>query len=134
MSVTEAVQQSVHLEGIGQIAISVADLERSKDFYGNKLGLAHLFDAGVMSFYRCGQVRLLIGFSDKPVATGGMILYFRVANIDEVCSVLGARGVEFVQGPHLVAKMTDHDLWMAFLHDPDRHLIGLMSEKPHVAA
>ena len=32
--------------------------------------------------------------------------------------------------PHLVAPMPDHDLWMAFIRDPDGHLIGLMMEAP----
>jgi methylmalonyl-CoA/ethylmalonyl-CoA epimerase len=27
-----------------------------------------------------------------------------------------------------VAKMPDHELWMAFLRDPDRNLIALMCE------
>jgi hypothetical protein len=26
--------------------------------------------------------------------------------------------------------MPDHDLWMAFIRDPDGHLIGLMMEVP----
>jgi methylmalonyl-CoA/ethylmalonyl-CoA epimerase len=28
----------------------------------------------------------------------------------------------------MIARMPDHDLWMAFLRDPDRNLLGLMSE------
>jgi methylmalonyl-CoA/ethylmalonyl-CoA epimerase len=34
----------------------------------------------------------------------------------------------FVQPPHLVAKMPDHELWMAFLKDPDGNTLALMSE------
>jgi methylmalonyl-CoA/ethylmalonyl-CoA epimerase len=30
--------------------------------------------------------------------------------------------------PHLVARMKDHDLWMAFFRDPDQNLLALMSE------
>jgi methylmalonyl-CoA/ethylmalonyl-CoA epimerase len=46
---------------------------------------------------------------------------------------LAGRGVPFVQPPHIVAKMPDHDLWIAFFKDPDDHTIGLMSEVPRVA-
>jgi hypothetical protein len=30
--------------------------------------------------------------------------------------------------------MPDHDLWLAFLRDPDGHTIGLMCEMPPTAA
>jgi len=30
--------------------------------------------------------------------------------------------------PHLIAKMPDHDLWMAFFRDPDRNAFALMAE------
>jgi methylmalonyl-CoA/ethylmalonyl-CoA epimerase len=34
----------------------------------------------------------------------------------------------FEQSPHFVAKLPDHDLWMAFFRDPDGNLLALMSE------
>jgi methylmalonyl-CoA/ethylmalonyl-CoA epimerase len=36
--------------------------------------------------------------------------------------------VTFIQKPHLVAKMPDHDVWMAFLADPDGDAIARMYE------
>jgi methylmalonyl-CoA/ethylmalonyl-CoA epimerase len=134
MSEVQSIEAGAKLEGIGQIAIYVTDLARSKEFYGQALGLAHLFDAGTMSFFKCGNVRLLIGASDKPVATGGVILYFRVADIDQACAALSARGVVIAQQPQLVARMPDHDLWLAGVNDPDGHPIQLMCEKPRPAA
>jgi methylmalonyl-CoA/ethylmalonyl-CoA epimerase len=44
------------------------------------------------------------------------------------------RGVTFVDEPHLVAPMPDHDLWMCFFRDPDGHTIALMSERPKSAS
>jgi methylmalonyl-CoA/ethylmalonyl-CoA epimerase len=38
--------------------------------------------------------------------------------------------VVFHQRPHLVAKMPDHELWLAFLKDPDENILGVMSEVP----
>jgi methylmalonyl-CoA/ethylmalonyl-CoA epimerase len=43
---------------------------------------------------------------------------------------LRRRGVVFDGEPHLIAKMDDHDLWMAFFHDPDGHSFALMQEAP----
>jgi methylmalonyl-CoA/ethylmalonyl-CoA epimerase len=37
--------------------------------------------------------------------------------------------VEFVQEPHLVARMKSHDLWLAFLKDPAGNALALMEER-----
>ncbi len=57
-------------------------------------------------------------------------IYFRVADLALVVTELRAKGLEIVSEPHLTAPMPDHDLWMAFIKDPDGHLIGLMMEAP----
>ena len=121
----------VHLGEIGQIAVTVSDLGRSKDFYQNVLGMQFLFDAGPMAFFQCGKIRFAIGTSKKPVSPSGTILYFRVADIQSIHAALAAKGVAFVQEPHQVARMAGHDLWLAFLRDPDGNPIGLMCELPH---
>lgn len=35
----------------------------------------------------------------------------------------------FQAPPGLVARMADHELWMAFFYDPDQNLLALMCEK-----
>jgi methylmalonyl-CoA/ethylmalonyl-CoA epimerase len=119
---------AVHLESIGQIALTVRDLAESKRFYQETLGMKFLFDAGTMAFFQCGDIRLMIGLAEKPVIPEGTILYFRVEEIQSVCAALKEKGVEFVQEPLLVAKMPNHDLWLAFLKDPSGNTLGLMSE------
>lgn len=119
---------SIQLNDIGQIGLAVRDLGRAKDFYQQTLGMKFLFDAGTMAFFQCGGIRLMIGLAEEAVAIGGTILYFRVTEIERVHSVLKNRGVEFVQPPHLVARMPDHELWMAFLKDSEGNTLGLMSE------
>lgn len=127
--------EAVHLEEIGQIAVTVANLEEAKAFYRDVLGMRFLFDAGTMAFFQCGTVRLLIGASEpgaggKPAAgMDGTILYFRVTDIQAVHAALRGKGVAFVQGPHLVARMKSHDLWLAFLKDPAGNALGLMEER-----
>jgi methylmalonyl-CoA/ethylmalonyl-CoA epimerase len=124
----ETMEQSVQLNDIGQIALTVRDLGRAKDFYQNTLGMRFLFDAGTMAFFQCGAIRLMIGLSEESVSIGGTILYFRVSDIQRVHGALEGRGAAFVQPPHLVARMPDHELWMAFLKDPEGNTLGLMSE------
>jgi methylmalonyl-CoA/ethylmalonyl-CoA epimerase len=124
----EDVKQSVHLGEIGQIALMVEDIQRAKDFYQNTLGMQLLFEAGAMAFFQCGAIRLMLGTSEKPVSSGGTILYFKVADILKVHSMLKVRGVSIVQEPHVAARMKSHDLWLSFLKDPDGNTLALMSE------
>jgi hypothetical protein len=57
-------------------------------------------------------------------------LYFRCADIALAVAELEKRGPAFTGKPHLIARMDDHDLWMAFLKDPDDHTLALMQEAP----
>jgi methylmalonyl-CoA/ethylmalonyl-CoA epimerase len=57
------------------------------------------------------------------------VLYIKVHDIDASFGEMRARGVEFVDEPHLIASMPDHDLWMTFFRDPDGHTLALMCER-----
>ena len=122
----------VHLEKIGQIAITVTDVARAKDFYLNTLGMRFLFEAGPLVFFQCGDIRLMLSNSQVAEPRGGTIVYFKVEDIQIVHEQLQQKGVDLVRAPHLVAKMPDHNLWMMFLRDPDANLIGVMSEVPRL--
>ena len=65
----------VHFEKIGQIAITVTDLARARDFYLNTLGMRFLFDAGQMTFFQCGDIRLMIGTGEAEAPRGGTALW-----------------------------------------------------------
>ena len=94
------------------------------------LGLPFLFEAPPhLAFFDCGGVRLMLTIPEKPEFDHpASIIYFRVPNMQETTAVLKSRGVSFDSEPHLIAKMPNHDLWMAFLRDPEKNLIGVMSE------
>ena len=128
MSHPDVAPAVVNLEKIGQIAITVDDLARAKDFYQNTLGMKFLFDAGQLAFFQCGDVRLMLSTPEKPEPRGGTILYYKVDDIHAMHAALTSRGVKFFQEPHLIARMPDHDLWMAFLKDTEGNTIGVMCE------
>ena len=67
---------------------------------------------------------------DKPEKTeaGTSIIYFKVPEIQEAHEQMKSRGVQFVDEPHLIAKLPDHDLWMTFFRDSEGNLLGMMSE------
>lgn len=114
---------------LGQIAMNVADTGRSVEFYRDTLGIPFLFEFPKLAFFDCGGVRLML--SAAPEQAGkqhASILYFRVEEIRAAHRTLAARGVKFVDEPHLVARLPDHELWMTFFEDPDGNLLALMTE------
>lgn len=125
------IHSPVHFDRIRQVAIGVRDPAQAKQFYQHVLGMKLLFEAGGMAFFQCGEVRLMLGPSDAPAAGGSVLLYFLVPDIEQAHAALSEHQVEFIQPPQLVAKMPDHDLWIAFLKDPDGNILGMMSEVRH---
>lgn len=95
------------------------------------LGLKKLYRFGDLTFFDCAGVRLLL----EKVAKAGDLkpqgcIYFRCADIALSVAELEKRGLTFDGKPHLIARMDDHDLWMAFFKDPDGHTLALMQEAP----
>ena len=117
---------------IGQIAMTVRDTARSVAFYRDVLGLPLLFEAPPgLAFFDCAGQRLMLAMPEAGAEpTGNSPLYFRVPDVHAAHRALAARGATFVDQPHLVARMPDHELWMVFLRDPDDNLLALMAEMP----
>jgi methylmalonyl-CoA/ethylmalonyl-CoA epimerase len=117
------------LDRIGQVAVPVTDVERATAFYRDTLGMRFLFAAPPgLAFFDLGGVRLMLDGPAGAQAGNGSILYYQVADLQAAFATLSERGVRFEREPHLVAKLPDHELWMAFLRDPDGNLLALMSE------
>ncbi len=121
----------LNLDHIGQIAMSAADIDRAEAFYAEIVGLRKLFRFGDLVFFDCAGVRLMIEKSiDARKIAAASVIYFKCADIGLARAELIQRGALFVDDPHRVAPMEDHDLWMSFFHDPDDHLLALMMEAP----
>lgn len=125
----DAVEMEFGLDRIGQIAQPVTDVERAISFYRDVLGLRFLFKAPPgLGFFDCGGVRLMLDGPAASQAGQGSVLYYRVDDLDAAFEALSDRGVVFQAEPHFVAKLPDHELWMAFFRDPDHNLLALMAE------
>jgi methylmalonyl-CoA/ethylmalonyl-CoA epimerase len=121
----------LNLSHIGQIALAVADVDRAEAFYEKTLGLRKLYRFGDLTFFDCAGVRLMHEKAHAPENIArASVIYFRCADIALAVRELQSRGVAFESKPHLIAKMDDHDLWMAFFKDPDGHTLALMQEAP----
>ena len=116
---------------IGQIAITVSDVEKALTFYRDVLGLTFLFSpAPTLAFLAAGSVRIMLSTPQGAGTVGAnSILYFKVADITAVSAAIVSRGAIEERPPQLAAKLPDHELWIGFIRDPDGNLVGLMEEK-----
>src|SRR3954469_12800302 len=100
---------NIGISQIGQIAVNVQDPERATAFYRDVLQLSLLFQAGGLSFFNCGGVRLMLSRAEKPEFNHpSSILYFRVPDISAAYNKLKDSGVRMEGEPHVIAKMPDH--------------------------
>ena len=116
------------LSTIGQIGVPVKDITRAVDFYRDVLGLPFLFQAGNLAFFDCDGTRLLLDGVEEAAGHESSILYFKVDDIECTTEAIRARGAEITGEPHIIAKMPDHDLWMAFFLDSEGNTMALMAE------
>jgi methylmalonyl-CoA/ethylmalonyl-CoA epimerase len=135
MTGVTGVTGNIGVTRIGQIAFTVSDLAGAVTFYRDVLGLRFLFEAPPnLAFFECGGTRLMLTPPEREGAFAGQqfnsILYYTVADIQAAASALSARGVEFEQPPHIVARLAAADVWIASFRDPDGHPLALISEVP----
>jgi methylmalonyl-CoA/ethylmalonyl-CoA epimerase len=117
------------LARIGQIAVPVTDIDKADAIYRDVLGMRFLFQAPPgLGFFDCAGVRLMLDAPAAANAGQGSVIYYQVPDLQAAFETLSGRGVSFEAKPHLIARMPDHELWMAFFRDPDRNLLALMSE------
>jgi catechol 2,3-dioxygenase-like lactoylglutathione lyase family enzyme len=122
----------VNLDRIAQIAIPVRDLPRATAFYRDTLGMRFLFDAAPgLAFFDCGGVRLMLAKPEQSEADReASIIYYRVDNMDTAVNTLRTRGVTLVADPHVIARLDNHDIWMAFFRDSEHNLLALTADVP----
>jgi methylmalonyl-CoA/ethylmalonyl-CoA epimerase len=120
------------LRRIRQIAVTVRDLDRAVAFYRDTLGMPFLFQAPPgLAFFDCGGVRLMLALPEQGEApSGNSIIYYAVDDIQAAHRTLTGRGVRFGGEPHVVARMPDHDLWLAEFRDSEDNRLALMCEVP----
>jgi catechol 2,3-dioxygenase-like lactoylglutathione lyase family enzyme len=113
---------------IGQISRTVRDIKASERWYGEVLGLPHLYTFDKLAFFDCGGTRLFLTQAEAPQEHES-ILYLRVPDIELAHRTLQGRGVEFLGAPHMIHKHGDGtEEWMAFFKDPDGRPLAIMSQ------
>jgi len=116
-----------------QVALGVSDLAASEAFYAEVLGLRHIatYDPPGLVFFDLDGTRLLL-----EKGGGNSVLYLWVDDIDTRVRDLEARGVVFIQPPHMIFPddagtfgPPGEQEWMAFFTDPAGNTIALATRK-----
>jgi DNA-binding CsgD family transcriptional regulator/catechol 2,3-dioxygenase-like lactoylglutathione lyase family enzyme len=120
---------SLEIGLIGQIARSVKDVAAARAWYGETLGLQHLYSFGNLAFFDCGGVRLFLSEGDGGASANDSILYFRVPDVRTAHTKLAAKGVEFTHAPHMIHRHEDGtEEWMAFFKDNEDRPLAIMAQ------
>ncbi|HVW75342.1 MAG TPA: LuxR C-terminal-related transcriptional regulator [Rhizomicrobium sp.] len=123
-SVEEAMGETLTLGPLGQVSRKVKDIAAARVWYGETLGLKHLYSFGDLAFFDLGGSRLFLSQGDGEDS----ILYFRVPDVRSAHAALAARGIEFVNAPHMIHRHEDGtEEWMAFFKDNDGRPLAIMS-------
>jgi len=120
--------ETLTLGALGQVSRKVRDIAAARAWYGEVLGLTHLYSFGDLAFFDMGGTRLFLSQAEE-VGEGESILYFRVADIHAARDALAARGAVFTHAPHMIHRHADGtEEWMAFLSDNDGRPLGIMAQ------
>jgi methylmalonyl-CoA/ethylmalonyl-CoA epimerase len=120
------------LGALGQVSLHVRDIARAERFYGETLGLPHVFTFGDLAFFDMDGTRLYLDRKDDGDWRPGSILYFIVDDIDAAYEELGRRGVERTDDPHVIFIHPDSGIeeWMAFFADGEGNTLALLEQRP----
>lgn len=126
-----------------QVSLTVSDVDSALAFYEGLLQLRVIARPGALAFLDLGGVRLMLTESGGP-RSGNSVLYFVVEDLVASRTELEARGVRFVDQPHVIFEdatgvfgAPGYAEWMTFFEDPDGNLLALsarVASARHIAS
>ena len=118
------------LKSVGQILVPVSDVDRAVEFYEGVLGLPVQMRFPGIAFIDAAGIRLYLARVPQADFQGTSTIYFWVDDVGATFDRLVARGAAAREEPEIQHRAADHDLWMAFVTDPDGNHVGIMREAP----
>jgi predicted enzyme related to lactoylglutathione lyase len=119
---------SLTLGTISQISRTVRNISEAQKWYGEVLGLKHLYSFGNLAFFDCGGIRLLLSEAAAPGGTES-IIYFNVTDIRSAQDELTERGVEFLGAPHMIHRHADGtEEWLAEFKDNEGRPLAMLAQ------
>ena len=122
----------VALSKIRQIALPVRDTTEAKRFYGDTLGMRHLFDAPpALSFFDCGGVQLMLAGPEGQGKDGDQqhaVVFYDVSDIKATHARIKASGAKSLEEPRVIARMSGREIWVSAISDGQGNVVSLMSD------
>lgn len=117
---------------ISNVILRLADLERSLEFYRDRVGMKVLGASETFAFLDGGGVTLAINaigdnMRDHPAVTE---IVFEVEDVQAAYAALVARGVEVRLAPRPVMSSGERALLAADFRDPDGHVLSITGWQP----
>jgi DNA-binding CsgD family transcriptional regulator/catechol 2,3-dioxygenase-like lactoylglutathione lyase family enzyme len=113
---------------LGQIARTTKRFDESHAWYRDVLGIPELYSFGNLAFFDLGGVRMMLTEEEGGLVSES-ILYLRVPDIHKAKDQLEARGVKFINAPHLIHRHEDGtEEWMAAFEDNEGRPLQLMTQ------
>jgi methylmalonyl-CoA/ethylmalonyl-CoA epimerase len=129
-----AIDSKTALSRIKQIALPVRDITEAKRFYGDTLGMRHLFDAPpALSFFDCGGVQLMLAGPEGQGKDGDQqhaVLFYDVSDIKSTHARIKSSGAKSLEEPRVIARMNGREIWISSVSDGQGNVVGLMSDTP----
>ena len=124
----------VALSKIRQIALPVRDTTEAKRFYGDTLGMRHLFDAPpALSFFDCGGVQLMLAGPEGQGKDGDQqhaVVFYDVSDIKTTHARIKSSGAKSLEEPRVIARMSGREIWVSAISDGQGNVVSLMSDTP----
>jgi len=117
------------------VVLLATDLEASRDFYRDKIGLEVLIESSYAVTFRCGgESRLAISKSTVGTADEQTQAAFRVTDLDAEVAALRSRGVKIEEYDQPGLKTVDGIADVGFARfawfiDPGKNCVGVMQLK-----
>ena len=112
---------------LGQVARTCKNVEDSRTWYRDLLGLSELYAFPGLAFFDLGGVRLML--TEEGDGAQESILYLRVPDIHASKEELEARGVKFTHAPHMIHRHEDGtEEWMAFFEDNESRPLAILTQ------
>ena len=119
---------TARLTKISNIILRVEDLERSLEFYRDRLGMTVQGVGETFAFLDGGGLTLAlnaIGDTMKDHPPGLVEVVFEVDDVDAVYLALTRAGVQFRFEPRVVMSSEGRDLLAADFRDPDENVLSI---------